>query len=138
MALAPCVPPAPVPSWRTHVAGGPDYPSGQADDGGMRHVAGRWGARHLNLVETMDRDVLLLTEVSERLDLPGYDVHLGRQMMAPKRRWAAIASRLSMSPQPDPLRCNGDGRPGGSACLLLYSPVALLRHQGPLGGGHHY
>lgn len=50
----------------------------------------------------MDCDVLLLTEVSERLDLPGYDLHLGRQLMAPKRRWAAIASRLSMSPQPDP------------------------------------
>lgn len=69
---------------------------------GTWNLAGRWDARHLDLIEAVDCDVLLLTEVSERLDLPGYDVHLGRQLMAPKRRWAAIASRLSMSPQPDP------------------------------------
>ncbi len=50
----------------------------------------------------MDCDVLLLTEVSERMDLTGYDVHLGGQVMAPKRRWAAVASRLPMSPEPDP------------------------------------
>ena len=69
---------------------------------GTWNLAGRWDARHVDLVETMDCDVLLLTEVSERLDLPGYDVYLGRQLMAPERRWAAIASRLSMSPQLDP------------------------------------
>ena len=50
----------------------------------------------------MDCDVLLLTEVSERVDLPGYDVHLGQLVMAPKRRWAAVASRLAMSAEPDP------------------------------------
>ena len=50
----------------------------------------------------MKCDVLLLTEVSERLDVPGYDLHLGRQLMAPRRRWAAVASRLSMSPESDP------------------------------------
>jgi endonuclease/exonuclease/phosphatase family metal-dependent hydrolase len=69
---------------------------------GTWNLAGRWDARHLHLIDTMACDVLLLTEVSERLDLPGYDVHLGRQLMARKRRWAAIASRLSMSPLPDP------------------------------------
>jgi hypothetical protein len=69
---------------------------------GTWNLAGRWDARHLDLIETMDCDILLLTEVSERLDMPGYDMYLGRQLMAPKRRWAAIASRLSMSPQPDP------------------------------------
>ena len=69
---------------------------------GTWNLAGRWDARHLDLIETMDCDILLLTEVSERLDLPGYDVHLGRQLMAPKRRWAAIASRVSISPLPDP------------------------------------
>jgi hypothetical protein len=50
----------------------------------------------------MDCDVLLLTEVSERLHLPGYDVHLGQQVMAPRRRWAAVASRLPAIPGPDP------------------------------------
>lgn len=50
----------------------------------------------------MDCDVLLLTEVSERVDMPGYDLHLGRQLMSPKRRWAAVAARLPMAPGPDP------------------------------------
>ena len=69
---------------------------------GTWNLAGRWDARHLDLINTMDCDVLLLTEVSERLDVHGYELHLGRQVMAPKRRWAAVASRLSMTPEPDP------------------------------------
>ena len=69
---------------------------------GTWNLAGRWDDRHRVLLETMDCDVLLLTEVSERLDAPGYDLHLGRQSMAPKRRWAAVASRLPASPEPDP------------------------------------
>lgn len=104
---------------------------------GTWNLAGRWDARHLDLLETMDCDVLLLTDVSERLELPGYDVDLGRQLMAPKRRWAAIASRLSMSPQPEPPQCKRRWSSWGPACLLLNPPVALLRDQGPVGGGHH-
>ena len=69
---------------------------------GTWNLAGRWDDRQRALLETMDCDVLLLTEVSERLDVPGYDLHLGRQLMAPKRRWAAVASRLPASPEPDP------------------------------------
>ena len=69
---------------------------------GTWNLAGRWDNRHRSLLEAMDCDVLLLTEVSERLNLPRYDLHLGRQLMAPKRRWAAVASRLPASPEPDP------------------------------------
>lgn len=69
---------------------------------GTWNLAGRWDARHLALIETMDCDVLLLTEVSERVELPGYDLHLGRLLMSPKRRWAAVASRQPMRPLPDP------------------------------------
>ncbi len=54
------------------------------------------------LIETMDCDVLLLTEVSERMEIPGYDLHLGRLLMMPKRRWAAVASRLPLRPMLDP------------------------------------
>lgn len=69
---------------------------------GTWNLQGRWDGRHLDLLETMDCDVLLLTEVSDRLDLPQHDVHMGDRLMAPKRRWAAVASRLPMSPMPDP------------------------------------
>lgn len=50
----------------------------------------------------MECDVLLLTEVSERVELPGYDLHLGSLPMMPRRRWAAVGSRLPMTPLPDP------------------------------------
>lgn len=69
---------------------------------GTWNLAERWDARHLALVETMDCDILLLTEVSERVELPGYDLHLGRLLMSTKRRWAGVASRLPMRPLPDP------------------------------------
>jgi hypothetical protein len=69
---------------------------------GTWNLAGRWDTRHRDLIRAMDCDVLLLTEVSERVDLRGYDVHLGHQVMAPRRRWAAVASRLAMSSEPDP------------------------------------
>lgn len=69
---------------------------------GTWNLQGRWDSRHLDLIEMMDCDVLLLTEVSERVDVPGYDLHLGRHLMMPKRRWAAVASRLDMQAQPDP------------------------------------
>lgn len=69
---------------------------------GTWNLEGRWDVRHLELIKAMDCDVLLLTEVSERVDIPGYDVHLGGEAMMPKRRWAAVASRLPMSPLPDP------------------------------------
>ncbi|MDN4160878.1 endonuclease/exonuclease/phosphatase family protein [Nocardioides abyssi] len=69
---------------------------------GTWNLAGRWDARHRALMDAMDCDVLLLTEVSERLDLPGHDIHLGAGLMAARRRWAAVASRLPMTPRPNP------------------------------------
>ena len=95
---------------------------------GTWNLAGRWDSRHLDLIEEMDCDVLLLTEVSERLDLPGHDLHLGREMMAPKRRWAAVASRLPMSPLPDP---HGASAMVEVAGLLICSSTLPWRSCGP-------
>lgn len=69
---------------------------------GTWNLAGRWDARHRDLVRAMECEVMLLTEVSEHLELSGYDVHRGRQSMMPKRRWAAVACRLPMRPSTDP------------------------------------
>lgn len=69
---------------------------------GTWNLQGRWDARHRDLIDGMNCDVLLLTEVSEQVDLPGYGLHLGQQLMMPKRRWAAVASRLEVRPLPDP------------------------------------
>ena len=69
---------------------------------GTWNLAGRWDTRHRDLIVTMDCDILLLTEVPDRVALPGYQLHLGQMSMASRRRWAAVASSLPMSPLPDP------------------------------------
>ena len=74
---------------------------------GTWNLAGRWDARHLALIEQMDCDLLLLTEVSDRVELPEHEMHVGQHMSA-KRRWAAVASRGGLSPLEAPH--------GASAC----------------------
>lgn len=69
---------------------------------GTWNIAGRWSDAHARLIEEADCDVWLLTEVSERVALPTHELHLSTAIMAPKRRWAAVASRLPMTPEPDP------------------------------------
>ena len=68
---------------------------------GTWNLAGRWDARHLALIEQMDCDLLLLTEVSDRVELPEHDLHVGRLMSA-RRHWAAVASRVGLSPLAEP------------------------------------
>lgn len=69
---------------------------------GTWNLAGRWDERHAALIERIDCDVLLLTEVPERVVLSEHNLHPGQLLMAPRRRWAAVASRLPFSPEPDP------------------------------------
>ncbi|NPD03792.1 endonuclease/exonuclease/phosphatase family protein [Nocardioides sp. zg-1308] len=69
---------------------------------GTWNLAGRWTDHHLALMVDADCDVWLLTEVNERTSLPGYALHLSQALMAPRRRWAGVASRLPMTSSPDP------------------------------------
>ncbi len=69
---------------------------------GTWNMAGRWSEDHLAFVRDLDCDVLLLTEVSQRTTLPGYGLHATKAEMAPKRWWAAVASRTGLSVLPDP------------------------------------
>ena len=69
---------------------------------GTWNLAGRWSTDHEALLLGLACDVLLLTEVSERVEVPGNTLHRGRAEMAAKRRWAAVASRLPLTPLPDP------------------------------------
>lgn len=69
---------------------------------GTWNLAGRWDERHRALIEAMDCDVLLLTEVSERLELPGMTGHATEANMAARRRWSAVCSRLAVEPLADP------------------------------------
>ena len=69
---------------------------------GTWNLAGRWTPDHEALLLGLECDVLLLTEVSERVVVPGYSLHLGQALMAPRRRWAGVASRAPLAPLPDP------------------------------------
>jgi hypothetical protein len=69
---------------------------------GTWNLAGRWDQRHADLLATLDCDALLLTEVSERVAIPSYTLHLSTARMAPRRRWAAVATRAPLEPQADP------------------------------------
>lgn len=68
---------------------------------GTWNLAGRWDDRHAELLARMTCDVLLLTEVSDRVDLPG-STHVTSAAMAARRRWAGIWSRHPVTPLPDP------------------------------------
>ena len=76
------------------------------DDASVRvgtwNLAGRSSDHHQTLLASADCDVWLLTEVNERTVMPGYELHASQMLMAPERRWAAVASRLPMTPKPDP------------------------------------
>lgn len=55
---------------------------------GTWNLAGRWTDEHRDFLLALDCDVLLLTEVSERFDLPGHAIHRGAAEMSAKWRWA--------------------------------------------------
>jgi len=69
---------------------------------GTWNLEGRWDARHLEFVLSLDCDVLLLTEVCSRVALPGYQLHATAGWMARGRHWAAVGSRTGLRPLPDP------------------------------------
>src|SRR5690242_5210675 len=69
---------------------------------GTWNLEGRWTNAHRALMYAIDCDMWLLTEVREDLSLPGYHLHASQELMAARRHWAAVLSRLPLTPQPDP------------------------------------
>lgn len=69
---------------------------------GTRNLAGRWDQRHLALMERTACDVWLLTEVSDRLAMPGYHQVRTDVTMAKGRTWAGVFSRHDLRALPDP------------------------------------
>lgn len=63
------------------------------------------------LLFSEDADIWLLTEVSERVTLPGYFSHRTRGNMAPRRAWASVLSRRELAPLDDP-------HPASAAALI--------------------
>lgn len=69
---------------------------------GTWNLAGRRSDAHTAFLSRLNCDVLLLTEVREDVQVPGYDRHLTTGEMAPGRRWSGVFSRIGLSARPDP------------------------------------
>ncbi|MGB0099112.1 MAG: hypothetical protein WBP61_02405, partial [Nocardioides sp.] len=69
---------------------------------GTWNLAGRWSDDHLASLTTLRCDALLLTEVSDRVEMPGMVGHVSNLQMARRRHWAGIWSPYPMTPLPDP------------------------------------
>lgn len=104
---------------------------------GTWNLAGRWTADHLDFVLRLDCEVLLLTEVSERLEVRDHHLHLCEQAMTPKRRWAAVLSREPITPLPDPHPASALGRIGTSTYCSSVLPWRSCGTRLPWGEGSH-
>jgi hypothetical protein len=79
---------------------------------GTWNLAGRWSDDHAALLREAACDVWLLTEVSDRTALDGFDLHASQALATARRHWAAILSRRPMSPLPDPHPASAAARVG--------------------------
>jgi endonuclease/exonuclease/phosphatase family metal-dependent hydrolase len=104
---------------------------------GTWNLAGRWADDHRTLMLDADCDVWLLTELHERSSLPGYAVHFSATRMAPRRRWAAIASRLLMASSPDPHPASAQAQVGATTYVSSVLPWRTCGSRPPWRGERH-
>jgi endonuclease/exonuclease/phosphatase family metal-dependent hydrolase len=104
---------------------------------GTWNIAGRWSEHHQDLLVEADCDVWLLTEVNERTVLPGYAIHLSQALMAPRSRWAGIASRLPMASSPDPHPASAQAQIGATTYVSSILPWKGCGPRRPWVGDRH-
>jgi hypothetical protein len=104
---------------------------------GTWNLAGRWSDEHRSLLLDADCDVWLLTEVNERTSLPGYALHTTQSCMAPRRRWAAIASRLPMASSSDPHPASAAAQIGATTYVSSILPWKSCGSRPPWVGTRH-
>lgn len=104
---------------------------------GTWNIAGRWSDDHAALLADANCDVWLLTEVNDRTLVPGFEIHKCEMEMAVKRRWAAIASRLPMTPEPDPHPASARARIGSATYVSSILPWRSCRGVEPWVGDRH-
>ena len=104
---------------------------------GTWNLAGRWTDSHHEFLLGLECDVLLLTEVSERLRLDGYAVHMSEQSMADRRRWAAVLSRTELTPRPDPHPASAVATIAGTTYCSSILPWRSCGDRSPWIGARH-
>jgi endonuclease/exonuclease/phosphatase family metal-dependent hydrolase len=75
--------------------------------------------------------------VSERTSLSGYAVHFSATRMAPRRRWAAVASRLPMASSPDPHPASAQAQVGATTYVSSVLPWRTCGSRPPWRGARH-
>ena len=101
---------------------------------GTWNMDGRTGPQHAELLTEQDCDVWLLTEVPERLDVPGYVLHLGETVLGPRKRWAGILSRRTTAPIADPHPASAAAQIAGRTCVSSVLPWNGCGEQWPWDG----
>lgn len=96
---------------------------------GTWNLQGRWDERHLGFIGQMNCDVLLLTEVSDRAEIPGMHGHATETYIARRRFWAAVCSREPLKEMPDPHGASAMAHVGG---LTFTSSILPYRSCGDL------
>lgn len=66
------------------------------------NLEGKWTPRHHRLITSFRANLLLLTEVVDTVEIPGFNIHATEAEMQPGRRWAAVAARTRLRSLPDP------------------------------------
>ncbi|MEQ6901785.1 hypothetical protein [Nocardioides sp. YIM 152588] len=83
---------------------------------GTWNLAGRWSEQHRQFLDDLDCEVLLLTEVSDRVDLTDRHGHVTDLLMARRRHWAGIWTARAHDPLPDP---------HGASAMVEYDDLRL-------------
>ena len=104
---------------------------------GTWNLAGRWTDDHRALMLDADCHVWLLTEVSERTTLPGYALHMSQALMARRRRWAGLASRVPMASCPDPHPASAMAQIGATTYVSSVLPWKSCGTRAPWIGARH-
>jgi hypothetical protein len=100
------------------------------------NLAGRWSDAHAELINSLNADVLLLTEVDDRLALPDCSIHRTSGEMAPKRTWAAVATRAPLASHRDPHPATAMVTSGGWTFASSILPWRTCGTE-PWGEGRH-
>lgn len=91
------------------------------------NLEGKWTPRHHWMIRSLRADLLLLTEVLDRVAIPGLNIHFTEGEMQPGRRWAAVATAAPLRPLPDPVGATALAEVDG---LRIASSILPWRNSG--------
>jgi hypothetical protein len=104
---------------------------------GTWNMQGRWTSAHQERLQEHACDVWLLTEVNQRLEVPGHWLYETAALMAPRRFWAAILSREDGVHLPDPHSTSAAARIGAVTYCSSILPWRSCGQRSPWRGERH-